>query len=286
MLTALTSHFVNVAAILLSVGGIAPARAQDATAWQRDTHAATRLIAGPLVNDPRAPFVRAGVEIRLDPGWKTYWRYPGDSGVPPTFDFAGSQNVKSAAVEWPAPEPFSDGAGGHSIGYVGDVILPLKVKPADASVPATLHVKLNYAVCGTMCVPAHATLELALTGQSADAAVLQNAEHEVPKRVPLGSGSGNALAILSVHRVADGKHDRVLVDVAAPADAPVVLFAEGPTPEWALPLPEPNGPASGPTRQFEFDLDGLPPGANAKNATITLTAVSGSDAIEVRARLD
>ena len=50
------------------------------------------------------PFVRAGIEIRLKTGWHTYWRYPGDAGVPPQFDFAGSQNVKSVDVLWPAPQ--------------------------------------------------------------------------------------------------------------------------------------------------------------------------------------
>lgn len=284
MIVAPTYRFIIVTAALFGVSGLTAARAQDATAWQKDAHAATRLIAGALVNKPPAPFMLAGVEIRLDPGWKTYWRYPGDTGVPPTFDFAGSQNVKAATVEWPAPEQFSDGAGGHSIGYADDVILPLKVTVADASLVPTLHVKLSYAVCGTMCVPAHATLDLALTGKSADELTLQKAEQEVPKRVPLGPDGGNALAILSVHREADGK--RVIIDVAAPPNAPVTLFAEGPTPDWALPLPEPDGPANGPTRRFAFDVDGLPPGAKAKGATITLTAVSGSDAIEVPARLD
>ena len=65
-----------------------------------------------------------------------------------------------------------------------------------------------------------------------------------------------------------------------------VMTAEGPTPEWALPLPAPEGPITGPTRRFAFALDGLPPGADAKGATLTLTAVSGSNAIEVPAHLD
>lgn len=243
-------------------------------------------MAGTLVKTPAGSFLRAGIEIRLDPGWKTYWRYPGDTGVPPTFQFAGSQNVKSTTVEWPAPEQFSDGAGGHSIGYLGDVVLPLKVVPADASRPSILYLKLDFAVCGSLCVPAHATLELGLSGNGADEAILEDAEQSVPKRVALGRGSGNALAILSVRRELGGDRGRVAVDVAAPAGAPVALFAEGPTPEWALPLPEPDGADSGPTRRFTFALDGLPPGAHAKGAALTLTAVSGGDAIEVSARLD
>lgn len=271
---------------LLCLAGLSPAWAQDASSWQSEAHAAARLIAGSVVTTPNASFVRAGIEIRLAPGWKTYWRYPGDTGVPPTFDFAGSQNVKSTTVQWPVPERFSDGAGGFSVGYVGDVVLPLKVTPADHAQPSTLHVRLNYAICGKLCVPAKATLELALTGNSADEAILDRAEQQVPRRVPLGRDGGNPLAILSIHREPGGTHGKVVVNMAAPAGAPVELFAEGPTPDWALPLPHPAGPATGPTRRFVFDIDGLPPGATAKGALLTLTAVSGDDAIEVPARLD
>jgi DsbC/DsbD-like thiol-disulfide interchange protein len=272
--------------VLLCLAGLSPAWAQDTSAWQSEAHAATRLIAGALVKTSGASVIHAGIEIRLDPGWKTYWRYPGDTGVPPTFDFSGSQNVESTTVQWPAPERFSDGAGGYSIGYMGDVILPLKVTPANGAQTSILHAKLNYAICGTLCVPANATLELPLSGNSAEEGLLDKAENEVPKRVPLGPNSGNTLAILSVHREAGGAHDKVVVDVAAPAGTPVELFAEGPTPEWALPLPETAGPATGPTRRFTFDVDGLPPGAKAKGAMLTLTAVSDDEAIEVPARLD
>lgn len=295
MLSAPPIKLMIVTGAALALAGIVPARAQDASAWQKEAHAATRLLAGTAVKTADATALRAGIEIRLDSGWKTYWRYPGDSGVPPTFDFAGSDNVKSAQVEFPAPERFSDDAGGSSIGYMGDVILPLRVVPADAARPVALQVKINYATCGTLCVPAQATLALTLTSsqsayetasQGAYETTLEKAEQQVPKRVPLGSTGGNALAILSVHRKPGVPHERVDVEVAAPAGAPLELFAEGPTPEWALPLPEPAGPATGPTRRFTFELDGLPPGAQAKGATLTLTAVSGDNAIEVPDHLD
>jgi DsbC/DsbD-like thiol-disulfide interchange protein len=277
-------RFTIVAFLLLRLAGIA--QAQDASAWQRDGHAAARLIAGATVKTPRDSFVRAGVEIQLEPGWKTYWRYPGDSGVPPTFSFDGSENVKSVTVQWPAPERLADGAGGYSIGYAGDVIWPLEVTPADAGQPLRLHLAVNYAVCGTLCVPAKAAFVLALTGAGADAAILEKAAQRVPKRVALGPLGGHALAVLSVRRVAGGNSKKVSVEIAAPAGAPVQLFAEGPSPEWALPLPEPAGPDTGARRRFTFNLDGLPPGARAKGATLTLTAVSGDDAIEVPAHLD
>lgn len=271
---------------LFCLCGLSAAWAQDASAWQEEAHGAARLIAGTMVSEPGASFLRAGIEIRLDPGWKTYWRYPGDTGVPPTFNFAGSQNVKAAEVEWPVPERFSDGAGGQSIGYVGDIILPLRIVPANASLPTELHVKLDFAICGTLCVPAQATLELPLNGSGGDEALVEKAEQHVPKRVALGADSSDVLAVLSVHRERGRGRGRVAVEIAAPAGAPVELFAEGPTPEWALPLPEPDGPATGPIRRFTFDLDGLPAGAHAKGAALTFTAVSGDDAIEVAAHLD
>src|SRR5487761_13845 len=135
-----------VAAIALVVSaGIRVAQAQDASAWDRVPHAAARLISGAMKQTANGVWLRAGVELRLDPGWHTYWRDPGDSGVPPTFDFSGSDNVKSATVLWPAPERFPDGAGGTSIGYVDRVILPVQVAAKDATRKPLLHLKLGYA---------------------------------------------------------------------------------------------------------------------------------------------
>ena len=195
---------------------------------------------------------------------------PGDSGVPPTFDFSGSENVGSVTVQWPAPEKFPDGAGGNSIGYLGDVILPLQVALKDATKEAFLHLKLSYDICANMCVPAEANLQIALSGSGAGETAIEEEEQRVPRRVALGAGKG--LAILSVHREDGGEHGRIIVEVAAPENAPVDLFVEGPTPDWSLPVPELSA-RSGGTRRFTFDIDGLPPGAHIEGATLTFTAV-------------
>jgi DsbC/DsbD-like thiol-disulfide interchange protein len=268
---------------------IPAARAQDTSPWDEESHGATRLIAGASRGSGDSARARAGIEIRLERGWKTYWRYPGDSGVPPTLDFSGSENVKSVITLWPAPEAFADGAGGASIGYHGNVVLPLQIIPNDAAKPSSLHVKLGYAVCGKLCVPTEAHLALTLSGKpGTQEPALVAAEARVPRRASLGEKSGS-LAVASVHRENDSKHPRVVVLVKAPDGVPVSIFAEGPTPEWALPLPQPeNGvtdSANG-TRRYTFDLDGLPPGASADGATLKITAVSPTDAIEVEARLD
>jgi DsbC/DsbD-like thiol-disulfide interchange protein len=267
------------------------ARAQDVSDWTAQPHTAVRLIAGTMTKTPGAAFVRAGIEIKLDPGWHTYWHDPGDTGVPPTFDFSGSDNVKSATVYWPAPERFSDGAGGISIGYVGHVILPVRVALKDPATQPSLRLKLGYAICGNLCVPVEASLQIALNGDGAENAAIEKAEIRVPRRVPLAEKDekGKGLAVLAVHRQPGGAHDRVVVDVAAPANVPVELYVEGPTPDWSLPQPEAvHEPAGGDAtiRHFAFDLDGLPPDAHAKGAMLTFTAVSSDDAIEVPAHLD
>src|SRR5271165_751424 len=99
---------VGAVGLVIGIAAAAPcAHAADASAWDGDARSAVRLIAGAA----DGATLRAGVEIRLAPGWKTYWRYPGDSGVPPRFDFAGSTNVQQATVQWPTPHRFADSGG-------------------------------------------------------------------------------------------------------------------------------------------------------------------------------
>src|SRR5216684_7102962 len=154
--------------------GAGAAAGDDASPWDGDARSAVRLIAGSSPAARTAPTgparaggatVRAGLEIRLAAGWHTYWRYPGDAGVPPRFDFTGSQNVKSVEVLWPAPLPIPE----HdlvTIGYTGDVILPLAVVRENGAKPVKLRLRLDYAVCETLCVPAEGKAELVLTGGS------------------------------------------------------------------------------------------------------------------------
>jgi DsbC/DsbD-like thiol-disulfide interchange protein len=259
-----------------------PAYATDASSWDGDTRSAIRLIAGG--SRPSDSDVHAAVEVKLSPGWKTYWRYPGDSGVPPRFNFAQSLNVKSVAVSWPAPDHFVDESG-QSIGYKDSVIFPLRITPQDPAKPVTLRVALDYAVCEKLCVPAKGEAELVLSrGASSLAPLVEAAEARVPKRVPLGEGT--VLAIDAVHRETVAGRQRVVVDTKEPAADAVELYAEGPTADWALPLPEALSVAPSGLRRFAFDLDGLPPGASADGAVLTLTLVDGQNAIEVIAPLN
>jgi DsbC/DsbD-like thiol-disulfide interchange protein len=265
-------------ALLTSAPNLA-AVAADNSSWDGDARSAVRLVAGsPLGTEG---LLRAGVEIRLAPGWKTYWRYPGDSGVPPAFNFSNSENIKSVSVLWPAPHRFADD-GGTTIGYTGDVMFPIQIVAENPDRPATLRLALDYAVCEKLCVPAkgQATLELARSSSPHDLR-LAAAQAHVPKQAPLGTAL--PLGIASVRRESEGPRNRIVVDVTAAPAAPLELFAEGPTADWALPLPEPIPGAPPGRRRFGFDLDGMPPGVDGIGARLRFTLVSGENAIEVTA---
>jgi DsbC/DsbD-like thiol-disulfide interchange protein len=264
-------------------GGANLAAAADASAWDGDTRSGIRLIGGTEATDGGAKVLRAGLEIRLSPGWKTYWRYPGDSGVPPNFDFGKSENVKSVAVQWPAPLRLSDSEG-VTIGYKNGVVFPLKVVPQDPAKPVILRLKLDYAVCEKLCVPAQGQAELLIKSGGTFAPAIAAAEKAVPQ--PRALGADAPLAVKNVTREDGGKLPRILVDVSAPSGTAVVLFAEGPSPDWALPVPEPIEGAPAGLQRFAFAIDGLPPGASPKGAELKLTAVAGTDAIETTYRLD
>lgn len=255
------------------------ARAADESPWNEDVRSAIRLIAGSSKADDAV--LRAGIEVKLQPGWKTYWRYPGDSGVPPHFDFSGSENLKKADVLYPAPHLFTDETG-HSLGYKDTVIFPVVVSPQQAGKPVRLRVKVDYAVCEKLCVPAEGRAELTLvTGNSKHNSALTTAEAHVPKHVTA------AQLGLTATRTSSGTKPTVTVDLGAPAGKPVRLFVEGPTPQWALPIPKPAKSAPPGRAQFSFELDGLPPGVDPKSPTdLIFTVVTGDRAVEVKTHLD
>jgi DsbC/DsbD-like thiol-disulfide interchange protein len=269
---------VGLAATLLAASLATSACAEDSSPWQRDTHSALRLVAG----SRSGGVLLGGIAIQLEPGWKTYWRNPGDSGVPPRFDFSKSDNVETVTILWPAPMKFDDGAGGFSLGYKKQVVLPLRIVAKSADKPVTLRAAINYAVCEKLCIPVEANSELTfMSVASTQDGGLAAALDAVPK--PVSIGAANSLTIRDVKRDGDKK---VLVDVVAPEGAEVNLFVEGPTPDWALPIPELVKPGPPGVKRFAFDLEGLPPGAKPDGAALKFTLVGSERAYEFNVNLN
>lgn len=92
------------------------------------------------------------LRITLAPGWKTYWRAPGDAGIPPRFDWSGSTNAQRVSLSYPLPNVFEFG-GMRSIGYQKEVVFPIAVEPKTAGEPIRLSAELQIGVCEEVCVP-------------------------------------------------------------------------------------------------------------------------------------
>jgi DsbC/DsbD-like thiol-disulfide interchange protein len=163
------------AAVAFASGFYAPTLAAG---WVSGPKSEARLIDGGLHDGSRY----AGAQIRLSGEAVTYWRDPGEAGVPPTFDFAGSDNVAEADVIYPQPERI-DEDGNQVFGYRGDVIFPIRIAPVDPKKPVTLELKLDYAACEKICIPAHAQLSLSLPPQprEAESQLLDDWLRQIPK---------------------------------------------------------------------------------------------------------
>lgn len=123
----------------------------------------------------------SALEIRLEPGWKTYWRNPGDSGLPPSFDWQKSENLDAVEFHWPAPEVIISG-GEQTLGYHDVLVLPFTVTAKDKSKPVKIYADIDLGVCEKICVPAHLSLEAPEAGESPDPTI-QAALDAMPERL-------------------------------------------------------------------------------------------------------
>ena len=176
---------------------------------------------------------------------------------------------------------FDDGAGGFSLGYKKQVVLPLRIVAKNNDKPVTLRAHISYAVCDKLCIPAEATSELTFASvASTEDGNLAAALDAVPK--PANIGDALPLTIREIRREGDRN---VIVDVSAPDSKEVSLFVEGPSADWALPIPKLLNAPPG-VKRFVFELDGLPPGAKAEGAALKFTLVGAERAYEFNANLN
>ncbi|MBB98548.1 MAG: hypothetical protein CML67_03255 [Rhodobacteraceae bacterium] len=132
------------------------------TDWQEVTGGKIRMIA---VGAPGAPErTDAALEIVMEPGWHTYWRFPGEAGIPTTADFSRSVGVSGARLGFPAPLRYDDGTS-TSIVYQNRVILPVDFTLDQTDGSATLYADVLFGVCSDICVPAEASLSLSVPPQ-------------------------------------------------------------------------------------------------------------------------
>ena len=190
-------------AMLVALAAAGEARAA-ASPWTRTPEAAVRLVSASEAVG-QLDRLRLGLEFELAPGWKTYWRSPGDGGLPPALDWAGSGNLGEASLYWPAPARFSI-LGIDSIGYEDGLLLPMDVQVARPGEPVRVALRVDYLTCSDICVPQNADLALTLPAgpaqPSAEAFAIDRWRGRAPLPAPeagraelVGAGDGATLHV-------------------------------------------------------------------------------------------
>jgi DsbC/DsbD-like thiol-disulfide interchange protein len=151
------------------------------TDWIEEDGARIRLVAAEPA--PGASEIRAALLVELKPGWKTYWRDPGDAGVPPQFNLVGGSNVSAARMEFPAPERFEEGAS-KTIGYQQPVAFPLTFSLQSPGQPSAIKAAAFLGICEKICVPVQVEFSLDIAAAAAstpDQGLVQSAFDALPK---------------------------------------------------------------------------------------------------------
>ncbi len=134
--------------------------------WSQGDMSKVRLIS-PFSNNNNQDQIILGLQYSMEPGWKTYWKSPGDGGFPQTLIWDESKNVKEITLQWPKPKEFEI-LGLRSIGYENDVIFPLIIDIKDKTKITNLDISINYLVCKDICIPGNARIFLDLPPGSAN----------------------------------------------------------------------------------------------------------------------
>ena len=254
-----------------------------ASPWFQTEQGGVRLVAAADgVGDQRT--LSLGIEFRMKPGWKIYWRSPGDAGFPPQLDWKGSKNLKGAEVHWPAPERFTV-LGLETLGYHDRVVLPVAAESAAPGEPVDLKVQVRYLTCENLCIPYDTTLSLALPegpgGPSPEAAEIARFAAEVP-----GPGGAAGLDVTDASlstpvETGDRRVLRVVVASATPFTKPD-LFVEGP-PGYSYSAPSVSFAPD--RRRAVMRVSVAPPPKDPPpiaGKALTFTLVDGARAIEAR----
>jgi len=163
----------------------------------------------------------AGLRLTLAPGWHTYWRAPGDSGIPPRFSWAGSDNIAGQSTVWPVPEIYVAN-GLRSIVYSDEVVLPLVFTAQDGDQAIYLSGKVELGVCEDVCIPVTINFagDLPATGGRRDPAIAR-----ALKDVPLPAAKAGVRRVAcAVEATVDGLLVSASIDMASTGGQEVVIF--------------------------------------------------------------
>ena len=257
-----------------------------ASDWSKGQKSSARLLAlGAGSGGANQPRLRAAIEIGLAPGAHTYWKAPGDAGIAPVVSFEGSANLAGAEMHFPVPRRF-DEAGATVFGYLGEVLFPLALRPADPSLPVQLAVKIDYAACDRICVPEQAMLRLTLPADASGAGAFDARILAAAARVPT-SADGAAFGLEAVNYAAgaEGAPPQIEIDVRAPAGAQLTELFVAPPDGWFFEVGEPRRRDAA-HLTFPVKVVEMPREAGTESPPVDFVLAVDGESVEFSARLD
>jgi suppressor for copper-sensitivity B len=252
--------------------------------WFEHEHGAVRLIAG-QANAGSGEKLDLGLQFRMKPGWKVYWRSPGDAGFPPQISWIGSTNFAGATLSWPAPKRFSV-LGLETLGYKDEVIFPIDAELFETGKAVDLKARVRFLTCDDICVPYETTFKLTLPAGPDINTINSGTISAWRGKVPLTTAPA-ALKIERAEVAGSGKEQALIVRITG-TDAlkKPDLFIEGPA-DYGFKKPVVQIASVGNEALMRIAVQ-PPKRTDAKLAgeTVTLTLVDGDRAIERKLKLE
>ncbi|MBL4928875.1 hypothetical protein JI744_12230 [Tabrizicola sp. KVB23] len=217
----------------------------------------------------------AAMDLRLSPGWKTYWRAPGEAGIPPEFDWSGSDNIKAVRFHWPSPSVFHSN-GLQTVGYHDALVLPVEITPKDPSRPVTVRLRVDLGVCNDICMPAELSFSGQLPAAGKPDAAIRAALADQPRR---GADAGLKAISCTVAPIADGLRLTARIDLPKRGPEEVVVIENGDRSVW---VSEADTERQGALLVSSADM--VPPGGGAfalDRKGVTVTVLGEGRAVEI-----
>ena len=239
--------------------------------WFVTEGAKIRLISLPA---PDGKTINAGLQIDLEKGWKTYFRAPGATGLPPQLDFGGSTNIASTSVDYPVPMTFGEGDG-LTAGYDSPVTLPITIDPLFAGRPVKINLTGVVGICAEVCIPVQFALSLEENGQGISSRAV--ASELLLAKANLVKEQHAGFMVKSAH-----VQDKMLtIEAVVPeGTSQSTIVVEGPS-NWYL-MPTHAVSVDGTKAAFEVSLADIPEDAKPEETELRLTLVSNGKGVETR----
>jgi DsbC/DsbD-like thiol-disulfide interchange protein len=220
----------------------------------------------------------AAVEIRLAPGWHTYWRVPGEAGIPPRFDWTASSNLADVSYQWPRPQIF-DSFGLRTFGYAEELVLPVVLTPTDAGQPMQLALDIAFGVCADICIPAEARIRARVVPDAPPEAQLR-IEAALADRPQTPGEAGVARVICRLQPSADGLDLTAEITFASVPGPDQVAVMEAGQPGLWIGVPESRTDGRTVIAHAPVEADG--PGTVLARRDLRVTVLDDRRAVEIR----